>query len=270
MLETQNLESVKKAFSLQSKIFDEYEERNDILKWMRSVTREHFLRHLKKGDNILELNAGTGLDAVFLAQNGFNVHAIDISEGMLEKLRLKVEKLNLKDAISFELLSFTELDKIQSGPFDYIFSNFGGLNCVSNLSTVTKHFRNVLNSKGKVTLVIMPPVCLWEIALVFRGKFNTAARRLHKEGVIANIEGVEFETFYHSINNVVKALGQDFKLIEAQGLAFISPPPYMINFPKRYPKLYRKLTGLDKKLSHVFPFNRWADHFIVTFEYRPK
>jgi len=268
--ETQNLESVKKAFTLQSKIFDEYEEQNDILKWMRSVTREHILHHLKKNDKVLELNAGTGMDAVFLAQNGFKVHAVDISEGMLEKLRLKVEKLNLKDIISSELLSFTELDKIQGGPFDYIFSNFGGLNCVSDLRIVTKHFKKVLNQRSKVTLVIMPPICLWEIALIFRGKLKTATRRLHKEGVIANIEGVKFETSYHSISDVVKAMGHDFKLIETQGLASISPPPYMINFPKRYPELYRKLTGLDKKLSHVFPFNRWADHFIVTFGYSPK
>ena len=261
---------VSEAFSRQSEMFDEYEKSNRILTWMRSVTRSHLLRHLKNNDIILELNAGTGLDAVYLAQRGFRIHCIDISEGMLNKLARKAADLKLESLISYQLLSFTGLDRLDKNSFDYIFSNFGGLNCTDNLDDLFQQIGRVLRPGGKVTLVIIPPVCPWELALLFKGKFKTALRRLHKHGITANIEGIELKTYYHGYHKTVKALGNDFKIIESQGLASISPPPYMINFPVLYPRLYRWLTKTDEKLSHLFPFNRWADHFIITAIYQPQ
>jgi ubiquinone/menaquinone biosynthesis C-methylase UbiE len=260
---------VKEAFTRQSEIFDKYEEGNDILKWMRSVTHAHVLRHLKRNDKILELNSGTGLDAVWFAGKGFRIHCTDISEGMLGKLHSKIYKFNLKDLVSYELLSYTELDKLTVKPFDYIFSNFGGLNCTGDLSSVFNKFSGVLNPGGRVTLVVIPQICIWELAHIIIGKFKTAFRRFHQNGVMANIEGIKFRTYYYSVSDVIKALGRDFKVIEIQGLASVSPPPYMINFPKLYPRLYRMLTRIDAKLSHVFPFNRCADHFILTAAYIP-
>ena len=35
--------------------------------------------------SILELNAGTGTDAVWFAERGYRVHATDIAEGMQDK-----------------------------------------------------------------------------------------------------------------------------------------------------------------------------------------
>ncbi len=92
---------------------------------------------------------------------------------------------------------------------------------------------------------------------------------MKKNGVTANIEGLNFQTYYYSVNDVVKALGSDFRVIEIQGLASVSPSPYMINFPRRHRRLYKFLTKLDEKISQHFPFNRWADHFILTAEYNP-
>jgi ubiquinone/menaquinone biosynthesis C-methylase UbiE len=261
---------VEQAFSRQSEFFDAYEEGNEILKWMRLITRKHVLRHLRKDDKILELNAGTGLDAVYFAGKGYKIHCTDISEGMLKKLADKVNNLNLNGLVSYQLLSFNELENLDKTQFDYIFSNFGGLNCTDDLSNVFKHFGKILKPRGIVTLVIIPPVCPWEIALLFKGNFKTALRRFKRGGISANVEGVKFQTYYHSLHKTVNALGGDFRVIETQGLASISPPPYMINFPRRFPRVYKSLTQIDEMLSHLFPFDSWADHFILTAEYDPK
>ena len=262
-------DSVKEAFSRQSEIFDEYEENNQILKWMRKVTRTHISRYLRNNYRILELNSGTGLDAVYFAEKGNRIHCIDISDGMLKKLDEKIKARNLVSLISYQVLSFTELDKLGNNSFDYIFSNFGGLNCVKDLNEVFRYFGNILKPGGKVTLVIIPPICPWELALIFKGNFRTAFRRLHNNGITANVEGIQFTTYYHSVSKTIDALGPDFRVIDIQGLASVSPPPYMINFPKRFPNLYKILTRLDEKLSPYFPFNRCADHFILTVEYNP-
>ena len=267
-------ESIRDAFDLQSDLFDEYEEGNEILKRMRASVREHLLRHLRENNRVLEINAGTGSDAVFLAERGYNTHATDISEGMLKKLKEKIDAKGVRDRVTFELLSFTELDRLGEKDFDYIFSNFGGLNCTGDLSVVTKHFKNILTSGGKTTLVVMPPVCPWEIILALKGRFKQAFRRLHAGGVNAHIEGVKFKTYYHGLRKLKKTLSPDFKLIEVQGLSSVGPPPYAVKFAETHPRLCSLLERIDKLLSHVFPFDRWADHYIATFEltrkYNPK
>jgi len=266
---TENFTSVQEAFNRQSVLYDELEEDNLILKYMRERIRQHALSFLKKGDEILELNSGTGLDAIFFAKEGLKVHATDISEGMIDQLKVKVERINLQDKITIQQCSFANLHQIE-GKFDYIFSNFGGLNCVRDLKIVTNFFPHLLNKNGRVTLVIMPKFCPWELALIFLGKFNTAFRRLKKEGTTAHIEGIHFKSFYFSPIDVMKALGKDFIRLKLEGLSALSPPPYMKNFPQKFPRLFEALKNIDKKYSVLPPFNKWADHFILTSKYLPK
>ena len=87
-----------------------------------------------------------------------------------------------------------------------------------------------------------------------------------KNGVSANINGFKFKTFYYSVSDLQKALMDDFVILEIQGLASISPPPYMEKISDYFPNIYKMLTNVDEKFSSVFPFNSWADHFILTAE----
>jgi ubiquinone/menaquinone biosynthesis C-methylase UbiE len=263
------LENVREAFSRQAEKYDSYEEDNDILKWMREQVHQHALSYLTPGDHILEINAGTGIDAAYFASLGYRVHATDISQGMLRQLEMKVALQKLDEKISIQMISYAELDKIAKR-FDYIFSNFGGLNCIPDLNPVARNIPKLLKPGGKITLVIMPPICPWELALIGRGHFKSATRRLHRNGVLAHVEGVHFKSYYFTPKSVLEVFGSEFKKIALQGLASLSPPPYMRNFPKRYPGLYRFLTSLDARLSRFPPFNSWADHFIVTLRYVPK
>lgn len=50
-----------------------------------------------KGGSILDLAAGTGEVTIPLLKNGFKVISLDISKGMLKELKLKAEKLGLKN-----------------------------------------------------------------------------------------------------------------------------------------------------------------------------
>jgi ubiquinone/menaquinone biosynthesis C-methylase UbiE len=265
-----NIENIEEAFTQQSVYFDKYEEENILLINMRKKIREHVLNNLKKGDAILELNAGTGLDAVFFAQKGFQVHATDISDGMINELKKKILLNNLHDKVSFQELSFTNLDEIKDKKFDYIFSNFGGLNCLQDLKMVTKNLPSLLKPEGKVTFVVMPPVCPWEISLAFRGHFKTAFRRFKKSGTVANVEGKRFLSYYHSPKKVINSFGKDFKKLKLVGLNSIIPPPYMKNFPAKFPGIFNSLVYFDNKVTGIFPFNSWADHFILMMQFLPK
>ena|ERR1051326_7699690 len=119
---------------------------------------------------------------------------------------------------------------------------------------------------GMVTLVIMPRICLWEILLALKGNFRTAFRRFKKNGSISHLEGEFFRTYYYSPKYIQRAFGTGFKIIALQGLGTCCPPPYLENFPKRFPNFFRRLVALDERFSSSRFFRNCADHFIITLQ----
>jgi ubiquinone/menaquinone biosynthesis C-methylase UbiE len=213
---------------------------------------------------ILELNSGTGIDAMHFIRQGHSVQAVELSQGMVAQLRMKSSHANGRLQIHHG--SFERLPEVD-GTFDYVFSNFGGLNCSSDLRNVTRHLAAKLKPNAFVTWVIMPPFCPWEIMWVLKGHFKQAFRRFHRKGVIAHLEGEYFRTYYYGLNDVRQALGRDFTLIKCEGLGIVSPPPSAVSFISRYPRLYKILVNADAVLRKRFPFNRMGDHLIITFQF---
>src|ERR1700761_7217805 len=78
------------AFTGQSALFDDLYSTNTIINYKRERVRDHVLQYLSPGSSILELNSGTGEDALFFAGKGHKVHATDISTGMQQELKRKV------------------------------------------------------------------------------------------------------------------------------------------------------------------------------------
>jgi ubiquinone/menaquinone biosynthesis C-methylase UbiE len=265
-----NFETVAEAFSRTAEKYDSFAEDHPNQTRMRNKVYAHLERFIPKGSRILELNCGTGTDAIELARRGYQVHATDIAPGMLGRLRDKVTKLGLANQITFQQCSFLELDKIQGAPFDAIFSDLGGLNCVSDLTPVIRQLPGVLRPNGLVTWVLMPPVCLWEMAEIFRGHPRLAFRRFNKNGTPAHLEGLHFVVHYFTPQKVLQWFGDDYDCLAIEGLSVITPTAESKNFAKRYSGLYRTLSWLDDRLASHKPWRGWGDFFILTMRYQPK
>jgi ubiquinone/menaquinone biosynthesis C-methylase UbiE len=268
-LEKNQAIAINSAFSKQSARYDEADERNIVLKDMRKQVYHHVNRFLKPGSHILELNAGTGIDALQFIHWGHQVLATDLSDGMIHQINHKIEKHQLHPRLRCQQLSYDKLDQLHNLSFDFVFSNFGGLNCIQNLESVTRHLPPLLKPGAFVTWVVMPPVCLWEITGLLRGHGKKAFRRFNQPGVPSHLEGEFFLTYYHSLKNIKAAFKKPFRLIAFEGLAALSPQPHNRDFPIRFPVLYKNLRKLDSAARTHFPFDRWADHLIVTFQYTP-
>jgi ubiquinone/menaquinone biosynthesis C-methylase UbiE len=263
-------EAVARGFSKQSFAYDQSDKLNPVLQDLRQQVHDHLQRYLKPQSKILELNAGTGIDAAQLATEGHRVHATDISGGMIDQIGIKIDAGNLRGLLTCQQLSFDELHLVSEKKFDYVFSNMGGLNCTPDLSRVTQHLPSLLKPGAYVTWVIMPPVCPWELLQLLKGNWRQALRRWNKNGVVAHVEGEYFNTYYHSLKEIRRAFGPAFELIQAEGLAALSPPPHRGDIPMKNPGVYRVLRKADWVTRKVFPFNRWADHIIVTMQYKPR
>lgn len=259
---------VNKAFSRQSDLYDADDQANPILSAWRRQVYKHVQQNLPPNSHILELNAGTGIDASYFVQGGHRVHCVELSDGMVRQIKNKVIRLGVNDRLTIQQESFENLNLV-TGKFDYVFSNFGGLNCTDDLKKVTRHIPNLLQEGAMLTWVIMPPICPWEIMWLLKGHFKQGLRRFHKNGVMAHLEGEYFKTYYYSLGDVKKALGKNFKLVKCEGLGVLSPPPSAKDFSQKHPKLYQQLTEWDEKIRSTFPFNRIGDHIIVTFRYIP-
>ena len=259
-------QNVSVAFSKQSVLFDEIEKENEIIHELRGRFYEAIRKHVKPGGRILELNCGTGIDAVALAQQGFFIHATDVSAGMLYQLRKKIKELNLSDQIATQQISFLHLDALNKGPFDAIVSNFGGLNCTDKLNDVIRSFSSLLNEGGIVVLVVMPRVCLMELLTMLKGNFKLAFRRWKRNGTPARIEGETFLTYYYSASRIKRVFGKKYHCLRQQGWCSMMPMPYRATFPKKNKRLFSFLKNTEERFAGVFPFNCWADHVLLVMQ----
>ncbi len=263
------IETIAEAFSLTAEKYDTFAQDHPHLTRMRNKVYAHVARMVPAGGSILELNAGTGTDAVQLARRGYSVHATDVAPGMLDRLRAKVRELDIADRITVEQRSFLALDEVPGAPFDAVFSDLGGLNCVPDLSPVIAQLPKVLRPGGSVTWVLMPHVCLWEMAEVFRGHFGLAFRRFARGAVRANLEGLQFDVYYFSPGEVLRWFGREYELLALEGLSVLTPTAESKGFARQLPRLYGALAWLDDRLSPHWPWRGWGDFYMLSMRYHP-
>jgi ubiquinone/menaquinone biosynthesis C-methylase UbiE len=255
---------VDAGFSAKAAEYDALDKTHPVIMWMRGRIRRMVEDRLPRGGSILELNAGSGLDALYFAERGHRVHAIDVAAGMLDAAAAKAAASTAGSLISLERRSFTDLAGIDGAPFDLVLSDLGGLNCIEDLASVTSQLPGVLRPGGGVVLVVMPPVCPWEMAQALRGHFGTAVRRFKREGTLANVEGATVRTWYHAPGVLTKALGPRFRRDGLRSFCVFAPPSYFHGFVRRHPRLTQRLISLDDALGALPPFNRAGDFYALS------
>ena len=261
-----NEELAARAFSAQAVLFDELYSGDTIIKYKRKRVRDHVTHLLTLESHMLELNSGTGEDAIFFASQGYRVHATDISSIMLSELNRKVESMRLDKLISSEQCSFTALENLQKrGPYDMVFSNFAGLNCTEYLDKVLLQLPGLVKPEGLVTLVVLPKFCLWETLLFIKGKWRTAFRRFFsRKGTTSHVEGVYFNCWYYNSSYISLHLHETFDVIALEGLCTLVPPSYISNFAQKYPKTYAWLIEKENRLKSNWPWKLIGDYYIIT------
>ncbi len=228
----------------------------------------HFLKEdilTNSNLNILELNCGTGEDARYFFEKGHRVLATDISSEMIKVAKEKHQNPNIR----FQEKDITKItSETFSEKFDLIFSNFGGLNCLSpqELEKFISVSYSLLNPNGKMALVIMPKFCLWErFYFILKGKFKKAKRRNTNDAVLVNVEGVKVSTWYYNPKEVVSLTSNHYKTIAIKPIGLKIPPSYLESFFLNKKGLLKMLIWAEKLYSNQF-WSKYSDHYLIVLE----
>jgi ubiquinone/menaquinone biosynthesis C-methylase UbiE len=213
--------------------------------------------------NMLELNGGTGEDALWLARRGCRVLLTDASDGMLDVARQKVKGEDVD--MDIRVLQFEELDNLPENNFDLILSNFGGLNCLSPkaMRDFGRAVAQKLRPGGHFVAVVMGRFCWWEtLYFVLKGRFKSAFRRLGNGPLPVHLdENTRVDTWYYAARSF-HIFFPKLQQTQLQAVGFWLPPSYLDPFFRRFPKTLNMLNRLEK-FSRRPLFSGGADHFVV-------
>jgi SAM-dependent methyltransferase len=238
---------------------------NPILIGMRARAVATLTRHVAPGSHVMDLGCGPGTDHAAMVQAGYRVTGIDVSEEMVREARSRAAAAGQTDSV--EILHHSIDDVAQLGPpaFDAAFSNFGALNCVSDLPRAASGLHRALKPGALLVASVIGRFCPWEV-LVFaaRGDLSRAFVRWRGGLVPVPMRAGTVWTQYVSPARFIRTFSDSgFAYEKVQALALCVPPPYLEAFANRHPALLAHLFRLDDRIGR-WPLVRAAgDHFLV-------
>jgi len=226
-----------------------------------------YLKYIPKESRILELNAGTGVDAVFLAEQGYKIYATDISEEMIKVLMSNAKAQMSNNDIKAEARAFEDISNVKENDFDAVVSNFGGLNCINDFSKLSGDLAAKLKPNGLFIAVVMNKLCPWEIFYyIVTLKFSEAFRRFKKQGIMAELNGEKVLTYYYTPGEFTAAFSRNFTKVKLFSLGLNTPPPYLLGIYNRLRPLVKLWMKLDEIFMALPILNQMGDHFIVVMK----
>jgi SAM-dependent methyltransferase len=260
-----NATSAARAFDRIAARYDEVFTDSAIGRAQRNATWRELRREFHADDHVLEINCGTGEDALMLARSGVSVDAFDVSPRMIDVAEQR-KGGQYGASVRFQALAIEDLKRLD-GTYDGAFSNFGGLNCVQDLSTVARDLARLVRKNGRLILCLAGRFCAWESAWYGRrGDFRGASRRWRgaAEGKLS--DDCNVPVFYPTQRQIVDAFSPQFRLLRRRGIGVVVPPSYASGSIFGSPGFVRFAESCDGALGRMPLLRAAADHALFVFE----
>ena len=230
----------------------------------RRAVRRALTSEFPAGGKLLELGGGTGEDAAFLAERGYDVFLTDPSPAMIDVATAKLEPLGARSEVAAgeDLEEFAEQYLADGGErFDGAFSNFAPLNCVADLSPVARGLARLMNPGAPAMLVLFGTTCPGEVVTeVLRGRPHLALRRLMRGQAPARLAKREFRVVYHRRHALIQSFAPWFVLEKRIGIGVVVPPSAAEPWISQHPRLLEVMEACDRRLGG--PLAMLGDHVL--------
>jgi ubiquinone/menaquinone biosynthesis C-methylase UbiE len=234
-------------------------QRTQVIKYLDSLEFNH------PEAKILEINCGTGTDALYFSKRGLNITATDISSKMVAIAEKKgaMEQQKIR-TLQCDMLDIGKVFKNEE--FDLIFSNFGGLNCISptDFTLFAKSINQLLKPEGQLIGVLMPRFCFWDSLYFFtKLKFRSGTRRWSVKKTIITFKETIFPIWYYNPGQLSKFFNNSLKVRSIKPIGLFVPPSYLNGFFSRHPKFLKILGKMEFRFENYSWLSSFADHYLI-------
>jgi SAM-dependent methyltransferase len=261
------------GFGEAARTYDEDEDGNILLMWMRERAARVMERAFPPGSTLIELGCGTGIEAARLGAKGHRLVLTDVSAGMLEKAVPKVSRSRDGALLGAHQIPAARIGSLVEqygrGSFDGAYSSFGPLNCEPDPVPVARGLAELVRPGGRVVLSVINRLCPTEMAwFALRLDPGGATRRVRGPLLARAVPGgsLSVMTYYYSPADYIRAFGPDFHVLGYKALPLLLPPPYLSHLMRRVPRLFKLLGRLDDLLARLPVLRSMGDHFLMELE----
>jgi SAM-dependent methyltransferase len=210
---------------------------------------------------VLDLGCGTGEDALRLASMGAEVVALDASPGMVRRAQHKAQARGCASQVRFYCMPMEQLAALpEMAAFDGVISDFGALNCVSDLTALVAAVAARLQPGARLLWVPMGRYVPWEwVWFTLRGQPSKAWRRLSRQPV--QWRGLTLS--YPTPRQLCAVLRPYFQIDNVRPLGFALPPSYAAAWLDRHPRLLAAVARVERAAQGLSFLAAFSDHYII-------
>lgn len=261
---------VAQAFDQAAQNYDPLYQSNPVMAWLRRESLDVLQATFPPASQLLEIGCGTGDEALALGRAGHKVVATDISAAMIEIAQAKT--IPGAGRVTWRVLPAGQLADLVSDYgtsfFDGAYASFGALNCEPDLMQTITNLTDLLRPGAPLVCSVMNRWCIWEIGWgLLHLRPSQAFRRLQIgwiEAGLASPEGrLAVPTRYYSPRGFAHQFEPRFRLEQVRGLPVLLPPPYLGHLLDRYPAVFSRLEGIERRLRDRYPFYSMGDHTLL-------
>ena len=265
-MSSQLLEAGRQYWDLTAETYDQVFPETLVGRAQRGAVWTALEQAFQSGQRVLELNCGTGIDAVHLAEKGVRVLACDLSPRMVEIAAQRSAANEAAERTVFRAIPTEEIAQlIPEGPFDGAFSNFSGLNHVEDLSKVARDLGQLLRPGARVLICMAGRIGAWEIIWqLARRDLRGVVRRLRPQ-----LQTPKMQAYFPSVRSIARAFKPNFRLVHWQGIGIAVPPSCMEPWARRFPMVLEGMISADQWLTHCPGVRALGDCVLLHFERLP-
>lgn len=257
--------ATRRAFDSVAADYDGPLGNNPLVQKMRTRVMETIEKTFPPGARLLDLGCGTGIDAAYLGTRGYSIVAIDDSSAMVTRARERVRRVDADVRVVH--LGMQDLERLDVDGFDGAYSNMGALNCLPDLSPLSRVLGTKIKPGGHLVAAVIGRYCPWEfIFYLMRGQTGRAGVRFSQGTVPVPLNGERVWMRYLAPREFARELAAEFEPVHQQALALFGPPPYLAHNYDRFRILFDWLGRADRALGDKPIFRNGGDHFLMVLK----
>ena len=260
MTRTESRPERTSAFDHLAESYDDSFTQSAVGRALRNLVWSRLDECFRTGQRVLELGCGTGEDALWLAEKGVEVVATDASAKMIDRARAKQGMRAGPAKVSFHCVAMENLSALRELPrFDAVLSNFGAVNCVTDIRALSSELAGLLAPDARLIWVVMGRHVPWEwLWYLAKAQPHKALRRYQENGTLWRGMTISYPT----PRQLARMLAPHFQSTRVSPLGWALPPSYASGWLDRSPRILAALTRLESITQGSSMLASAADHYM--------